>query len=202
MDTDEKPLNEQASLALINRMINSAQQGVSDNGFYFLLWGWLVFAAAMGNWTLIHVFPTELNWLPWAILMPLGGIVSGIYGWKVERKKKVKTYADEVMDYVAAAFLIALFSVLFVFSWKLGWATTYPFIMIIYGIWLFVSGGVLKFRPLIYGGLINFACAIGSLWIHSYHMILVLAFAVLAGYIIPGHLLKAKYNREKHNAAV
>ena len=192
----ETQFNEQESLALINRMIKSAQQGVSDNGFYFLLWGWLVFTAALSCWTLIHIFPTELNWLPWAILMPAGGIVSAIYGWKVERKKKVKTYADGVMDYLAGGFLIALFCLLFAFTQKFGWTVTYPFIMLLYGFWLFVSGGVLKFRPLIIGGVINFCCAIGSLWVNSYHIILLLAFAVLAGYIIPGHLLKQKYRND------
>lgn len=194
---NDKPLNEQESLDLINRMIVSAQKGVSDNGFYFLLWGWLVFSASGTSWILIHFFQSEIHWLPWAILMPMGGLISGIYGWKVERKKKVKTYSDEVMDYVAAGFLIALFSVLFVFSAKIGWLAVYPFIMLLYGFWLFVSGGVLKFKPLIIGGLINFACGIGSLWIHSYHIILLLSFAVMAGYIIPGHMLNLKYKQER-----
>lgn len=194
---NEKPLSEQESFALINRMIHSAQRGVSDNGFYFLLWGWMVFAASLGCWIMIHFFQSKLNWLPWAILMPLGGLVSGIYGWKVERRKKVKTYADEVMDYLAAGFLIALFSVIFVFSQKLGWQAAYPFIMLLYGFWLFASGGVLRFKPLIIGGLINFACGIGSLWIESYHSIVLLSFAVLAGYIIPGHLLNIRFRREQ-----
>lgn len=193
---EDQPLNEQESLALINRMIHSAQKGLNDNGFYFLLWGWLVFAASVSNWALIGIWQTSLNWLPWAILMPLGGIASAVYGWKVERKKKVKTYSDEVMDYLAIAFMIALFSVLFVFTWKFGWVKAYPVIMLLYGFWLFVSGGVLKFKPLIIGGLVNFACAIGGLWLESHHIILLLSFAVLAGYIIPGHLLNLKYKRE------
>ena len=193
----EKPLNEEESLALINRMIVSAQKGVSDNGFYFLLWGWLVFTASMVNWCMIQFFHSENGNWAWAILMPLGGIVSAIYGWKVDRKKKVKTYSDEVMDYLAGGFMIALFSVLFIFSIKFDWLVIYPLIMLLYGFWLFVSGGVLKFKPLIIGGIINFACAIGSLWIKDFHIILLLSFAVLAGYIIPGHLLNMKYKREK-----
>lgn len=195
-------MSEQESLALISRMVHSAQKNVTDNSFYFLLWGWLVFAAAAGSWLLIAVFPTEWHWLPWAVLMTAGGIASGIYGWKVERHKKVKTYADEVMDYIVIAFLIALFAVLFAFSQRFGWAAVYPVILLVYGMWLFISGGVLKFRPLMIGGLVNFGCAIGGLWLPNYHIILLLAFAVFAGYIIPGHLLRAKYNREKKDAAV
>lgn len=207
----EKEMNEQESLQLINRMIHSAQKGVNDNGFYFLLWGWFVFVASVSNYLLVEVFPTNYNWIPWAVLMPLGGIISGIYGWKVERRKKVKTYADDMLNYVHIAFCVCLFITLFFMSQvggksaqdpNAGWHYAYPVIMMIYGSWLFICGGAIRFKPLMIGGVIDWGCAVAGLFIHTTELILVLSFAVLAGYIIPGHLLKAKYNKEKRDAAI
>jgi len=202
MEPEEKQLNEQESLALIQRMIQSAQKGVGDSGFYFLLWGWLVFVASASCYTFVKLELYEYAWWPWAILMPLGGIASFIYGWKVESKKKVKTYADGVLDYVAIAFGASLLITLAFLSQSVGWAKTYPVIMMIYGSWLFISGAALKFRPLIIGGIVNWCCAIGGFFIKTEELILLLSFAVLAGYIVPGHLLKAQYEREKKDAAV
>lgn len=192
-------MNESESLALIQRMVRTAQQGVHDNGFFYLLWGWLVFAAALFNWVMIHFLQSEFGQLGWAVLMPLGGVASMIYGWKVERKKKVVTYADNVLNYVVIAFLVSLFMVLICGGIHLGWAKTYAFVLMVYGTWLFISGGVLKFRPLLLGGIINWIAAIAAFWITSYHIVLLLAVAVLLGYVIPGHLLRNAWKKENNN---
>jgi hypothetical protein len=197
---NEKPLTETESLALISSMIKKAKGSLQDNGFYFLLWGWLVFAASVGMYVLIKLDMQEMSQYTWAVLMPLGGLISGIRGWREGKKMKAKTYADEILNYVTFAFIVALFIVLIFMSMYGGWLLAYPMIMMVYGMWLFISGGILKFKPLIIGGLINFACAIGGFYIHTVELILLLSFAVLAGYIIPGHMLNAKYNREVNEA--
>lgn len=198
---EEKPLNETESLALISSMIKKTQGTLNDNGFYFLLWGWLVFVASAGQYILARAGLPDVSEYTWAVIMPLGGIISGIRGWKDGKKQKVKTYTDEMLSYVLFAFLAALFIVLIFMSIKGGWKLAYPMIMMVYGMWLFISGGALKFKPLIVGGLINFACSIAGFYIQSIELVLLLSFAVLAGYIIPGHMLNAKFKRE-NNAAV
>lgn len=193
---NEKPLNEIESLALISSMIKKTQGTLQDNGFYFLLWGWLVFVASVGQYALVKLGMPDESQYTWAILMPLGGLISGIRGWKDGKKRTVKTYTDEMLQYSSFAFMAALVIVLVFMSIQGGWELAYPMIMMVYGMWLFISGGALKFKPLIIGGLINFACAIGGFYIHTIELILLLSFAVLAGYIIPGHMLNAKFRRE------
>jgi hypothetical protein len=193
---DDKPLNETESLALISSMIKRTEGTLTDNGFYFLLWGWLVFVASSVQYILIRCGQPEISNYTWAILMPLGGIISAIHGRKDEKKKKVKTYTDEMLSYALFAFGAALFIVLIFMSINGGWQLAYPMIMMVYGMWLFMSGGILKFRPLMIGGIINFACSIAGFYSHSIELILLLSFAVLAGYIIPGHMLNAKFKRE------
>jgi hypothetical protein len=192
----EKTMNSEESIQLIQRMINTAKENIEDESFYYLFWGWLVFTACAMNYILIEISYPH-NWIGWMILMPLGGIVTMIYGYKQEKKKKVHSYINDIMKYVLIAFLVSLLTVLF-FMGKLGPAT-YPLVMIIYGIWLFISGGAIKFKPLIWGGIVNWVLAIAAFFAGFEQQLILLALAVLLGYIIPGHLLKRKYSLKMNN---
>ncbi|MFI5218772.1 MAG: hypothetical protein ACHQNT_04725 [Bacteroidia bacterium] len=190
---NEKQFSESESIHVIQRMITTAKNELVDDSFQFRLWGWLVFAASMGHYILwqIDFGKPHLVWL----LMPLGGIVSYIYGKRQNEKQRVKTYVDDVMKYVLLAFLFSLLIVLFFMS-KLG-LNCYPMVMVIYAIWLFASGGALQFRPLIVGGVANWLLGITAFFVTFDIQLLLLAAAVLIGFIIPGHLLKAKYEKSK-----
>lgn len=179
---------------MIHKMISSAKQDLEDNSFHYLVWGWLVFLACAIQFVLIKI-DNPYNYLGWMVLMPLGGIASMVYGYKQDKKQRVKTYTDEVMKYVLISFLVTLFTVL-IFMSKLG-LMTYPLVMMVYGMWLFTSGGIIHFRPLIIGGMINWTLGILSVFVAFEFQLIMLALAVLLGYIIPGYMLKSKYQRNK-----
>jgi hypothetical protein len=187
-------MKNEESLQLIHRMINTAKENIEDDSFYFLLWGWFVFAACILHFVLLKTVP-DMQGIGWVILMPLGGIISMVYGIRQEKKQRVKSYIDDLMKYVLISFLVSLFTVLF-FMNTLG-ISTYPLVMLIYGIWLFISGGALKFRPLIIGGIVNWLLGITAFFFAFEIQLLILALAVLLGYIIPGHLLKMKFEISK-----
>ncbi len=187
---NDKIFNSEQSLELIHRMIKTAQHDLEDDSFYFLLWGWAVFAACTTNFVLLKVDSTY-PFIAWTILMPLAGIVTAIYSSKRAKKVKVKSYVDSLMKYVLVSFLVSLFIVLFFMS-KLG-LNTYPMVMIVYGFWLFISGGALDFRPLKIGGAINWLLATFAFFVGFEQQLIILAIAVLLGYIIPGHMLKNKF---------
>jgi hypothetical protein len=189
----EKTMNSEESILFIQRMINTAKADIEDDSFHYLLWGWLVFAACAINYFLLEI-SFEMNWIGWAVLMPLGGIASSIYGHKQVKKQKAQSYVHELMKYVLIAFMVSLFFVLF-FMNKLGLAT-YPLIMITYGVWLFISGGALKFKPIIYGGIINWILAVVAIFVTFKMQLIILALAVLLGYIIPGYMLRNKYKNQ------
>ena len=189
---NDKIINSEQGLELIERMIRTAQHEVEDESFYFLLWGWTVFAATVLNFVLLKI-DYEYPYIGWMILMPAAGIVTSIYGSRQEKKVKVKSYIDSLMKYVLVSFLVSLFMVLFFMS-KLQ-LNTYPMVMIVYGFWLFISGGALKFKPLIVGGIINWILAAFSFFLFFEQQLIALAFAVLLGYIIPGHMLKNKIKK-------
>jgi len=184
-------LTEQESLHVIMNMIQAAKTGFHDNSFYFLLWGWLVFVASISHYTLL-MMEKEYAAAAW-MLMPLGAVITMVYSYRQSRERHVRTYVQEFIRYVLIAFLVCLCIVL-VFQSKLG-LNTYPMVMLVYGIWLFISGGAIRFKPLMAGGIINWMFAICALFVDFKMQLLFLATAVLLGYIIPGYLLKRKYRQ-------
>jgi hypothetical protein len=191
-----KSMSNEESLQVITSMIEAARKDMRDNGSWFLLWGWLVFIACVAHFTLMMV-DYDKPWLAW-MLMIVGGVISAFKGIKEDRHQRVKTYIDSFMNYVLVAFLVSLFLVLLNMQ-HLG-LSTYPMVMMVYGIWLFVSGGVLEFRPLIYGGILNWILAFVAFQFNFDFQIIILAAAVLFGYIIPGYLLRSRYVKAERDS--
>lgn len=193
----EKFSNED-SLRVITSMIEARKKEFRDNGSWFLLWGWLVFVACVLHFVLMKS-GFDQPYLAWT-LMIVGGVISVFKGIREEKTQRVRTYVDQFMNYVLISFLVCLMMVLLnMYHLKLN---TYPMLMMIYGIWLFVSGGTLEFRPLIIGGILNWALALVSFYLEFDYQLLALAVAVLLGYIVPGYMLRIRYNKaEKSNLA-
>ncbi len=191
---EEKKLNPAESLEIISNMINTAKNKLADDGFLLIFWGWLVFAAALTHYITIMAGIPYGHWV-WPILMPLGGVVAVIYGYRQKKQETVRTYMDHYLGYSWGAFIIALFITLAFMSVH-GIKNTYFTLMLLYGIATFISGGLLNFRPLVIGSLFSFAGAIVSVFIGEAEQMLCLAIALLCSYIIPGHLLRAKFKSE------
>ena len=191
METTEKQINESEGLEIIQKMINTVKADIDDNSFYNILWGWLVFVASLGHYFFVMA-GYEHPYIMW-LLMPVGGVVTAIYASKHERNKKVRTYLDDLMKYVLIAFLVSLVMVLISMS-KLQ-LNTYPMVMMVYGSWLFISGGTIRFKPLLVGGIINWILGYIAFFVSFDLQLLLLALAVLLGYIIPGYLFKKKYSK-------
>src|SRR4249919_3024930 len=159
---EEKQIQPNESLAIISSMIDTAKNKIADDGFLFIFWGWNVLIASMVQYVTFK-FDIPNGFLAWVILMPLGGIVSAIYGRNQRKKDRVKTYVDEYLGYNWSAFVIALFLTLIMANLN-GWKESYFFIMLLYGIATFISGGLLRFRPLVIGSIFSFAFAVISVY--------------------------------------
>lgn len=184
---ENQPIN---SIAIIEEMINKTKQRYSDSGFLFLLWGYFVVLAALLNYVLMKM-ENEYAFIGWAIFMPLGGLISTIYSFKEKNKPYVKTYSDDVMKYTWTAFGILL-AVILIFMGRLG-LNTYPLIMVAYGVPTFITGGVLKFKPLIFGALGSVIIGIVAFNFMFDVQLLLLCAAIIVSYLIPGHLIRIQY---------
>ncbi len=177
------------SLQLIRSMISKTKQNISDNSIYFLVWGWLTFIACTAQFVLKNIFQYEKHYLVWTVIII--GVAFSIYqGRKEGTSVKAKTYVDENMKHLWAGMAISFF-VLGMILTRLGWGTAiFPFFIMLYGLGTFVSGSFIHFRPLIIGGIIAWALAIGSTFVNYDYQMLFGAGAILISYIIPAHMLR------------
>ncbi|HYV91790.1 MAG TPA: hypothetical protein VE978_08405 [Chitinophagales bacterium] len=192
---EEKEINEQESLEIISQMIQSAKVALSNDGIFYLLWGFAVFIAAIAQFIMLQIGISN-DGLVWPVVTVAAGIASAFVGRRRAHKIRVKTFVEEAIDYTWMAFGISLFIVL-VFGYRnMNWESVYPMMMILYGIGTFISGGALRFRPLKAGGLFCWACAVAAFFVPFLYQLLIISAAVLFGFIIPGFMLRSRYKRE------
>jgi len=190
----EENFSPQESLQLIKTMITKARANLSENRFYFLLWGWVTFLAIIIQFLLKVVFKLEHHYFVWLVVIPTT-IITIIYSSRKTKGFKVKTYIGESMSNLWIGIGISFFVLSYIISnSQQGWFYAYPFFILFYGLGTFVSGRILKFNPLIIGGIFNWMLAIACVYVAFDYQLLLAATAILTSYIIPGHLLGIKKN--------
>ena len=147
--------------------------------------------------------------------MPLGLVGHYFLIGKILKNSTVKTYVDKIMGYVWIAFTISVLVLMIAMSltsilnstgdepnqfdflkW-IHWLFMTPFMLILYGFALFISGKAYQFKPLVIGAFICwvFTAAIFIMFRTEFFMelqLIALFVSVASGFIIPGHLLNKK----------
>ena len=185
----ETNLTPEQSLKLIERMIGQAKRSFHRMSFYFLLWGILLTAAMLATYLLRDMHPRLAQGLPWGIAGIGGGIVSSIHGMKQGRKEPVNNPMDGIIGWLWSSFVITL--IIVIVCSVLDRRDPGAMITLITGIPTFMTGHILRFRPLIVGGIIFWVAGIamhvaGDALAHT----LLYCGAMVFGYIVPGFMLK------------
>lgn len=188
MNTPEKQMTHEESLALIQSMILTARNKVAEDGFQFLLWGILVIVASLVNYLLFTTGFADKAGLVWLILPIVGWPISYIYEKRKDKSQQVETYADKNAGYVWIAYGITMFFTIF-YSIYIK-ASPIPFILLLTGMATFTSGLTLKFRPLIFGGIVFWLFAVATFFTEPAIHLLLNAVAIALGYLIPGCMLR------------
>lgn len=188
MKTEEENLSARQSLDIITSMIQEAKGKVQKNGFHFMLWGWVIVLANLGMYTLTKLgYPYP--YIVWSITIP-AWIISLYVGFKQGRSQGVTTHFDLVSLWLWVCFGICIFT-LVAFGHKINYQLN-PVILVISSIPTFVSGVLLRFKPLMLGGASFWVFGIICFLTTMETQPLVGAVAVFCGYLLPGYLLKNK----------
>lgn len=183
------------SLQLIDNMINQAKNRFTENGFLYLLWGWAIFACSLFHFAAIKLnlfkHPEWVWTITWAVV-----IFQIIYLVRVKRKEKVKTYSDGIIDAIWICFGICMLVLAIVIGRFNLWIYMNSLVLLFYGIPTFLSGFVMRFTPLKLGGIACWLLAIASTFVAPVYYLILLALAVLIAWIVPGYLLRKKYNQQ------
>jgi hypothetical protein len=195
---NDQQLSKEKSLEIIHQMISEAKSNITDNGLSWLLWGIMIFLASLSTYFFLYIGADNI-FLGWNIF----GIVTIIlllYDIFRPKKKLVRTYVSDLMKLVDIGFIICLFIIIFAINVAVGANGGFGFFLMIFALLMLIKGGAIKSRSLMIGAAVNWAGAI-AIFINKefkYDM-LIMAGAVLIGYIIPGLLLWLQYRRSTIN---
>lgn len=183
-----KELSKDESLALITDMIGQAKRNVAKGGsFYFLLWGWVVMLANLGHYLIDKFNWYEHPYIVWLLTIP-AGIASMVYGARRSSESKVKSHLDRVYSQIWLAVFIGVLIILF-FMANVNYNVN-AIILTFAGIGTFISGQALRFSPLSLGGIALWIASIVAFNLNPTDQYIVGAVGILAGYLVPGYLLR------------
>lgn len=186
METTEDKLDPAQSLQMITDVIGRTKENIKTHSFLFLLWGWLI-AVASFSFFILHTYTSfKLFFLPFPVLALTGIVISFLHitGKQYESETYIGYYLKSLWLVLGISFILVVFMTV---------VTTEPpftYTLLLGGIGTMVSGLVLRFRPLVLGGILFMLFSVASVFTPDTYKPLLQGVAVIAGYLIPGYLLK------------
>lgn len=197
---EEKKLSGEESLLLIRQMIQVAKDEHREKGDGWLIWGWLLFVASISSAILSYAkLGRYVGWV-WLGILAIGLIVYALGHLRQQRKEKVHTYVQELLNKIERGFFISLFAI--VASIYISNSNfSFGYFYILYAFWMFIHGSAIRFKPLIIGAWVNWAAAIAIFLVNNFQYdMMISALAVLVGYLIPGYMLRAEFRKKMQSS--
>lgn len=194
---NDQQLSNEKSLEIIHQMINQAKSNITDNGLSWLLWGTMLFLTCIATYIFIDMDARHI-FLGWNVF---GGITIVLLSYDIFRpkQKKARTYVDDLMQMVDIAFVVCMFVIIISMNVAVGPNAGFAFMLMIFAFLMLVKGGAIKSGSLKVGAIVNWAGAIAILINEEFkYDMLIMAGAVLIGYIIPGLILRAEYRKQNN----
>lgn len=189
--------NPKEHLDLITSTILSARRQVADDSNSFILWGIIIATAALLHFVLLRL-QNATPYIGWMILIPIGIAMQIWFVIKENREKKVHSLEENIVNSMWIAYSISL-AIVLAFMGKLE-LNTYPVVLCLYGMAVFIVGGALKMSMFKLGGAFCWIAAVISFFVSFEMQLIILALAVIIAYLIPGILLKRKLQNNTHVA--
>lgn len=190
-------LTPEESFNIINKAIANFKMNYKESAKTFLLFGWIFTFASFSNYFILKILhkkeaydlmgPLSLgNWIFFALI---GFIFLMFMERRLNRNKKVISYLDNYIKNLwtvtAASFFIAT-----IICIKLE-ITPPPVMMLIAGLATTTTGLLIKFKPLIIGGVTFFIFSIITAFVSTEYLALITGVAIICGYLVPGYFLKS-----------
>jgi len=201
---DKNSLTPEESFSIINKAISNFKMNYKDSSKIFLLWGWILTLASFSNFIIIKILYSiealelmagkwELEGLlsigNWALYILAGFIIQFFILRKIDENKKVFSYLDNYLTKLWQVTATSCF-VATLLCMKLEIAPP-PIMLLIAGIATTTTGLLIKFKPVIIGGIVFFMFSIVTTFVSNEYIALIVGAAIICGYLIPGYFLKS-----------
>jgi len=189
--------DENKSLQVIREMIEVSRKRIQKSGVLFILWGWLMFYNYISGYIvreIVLTYPVRktIEYIGYALGMAvLAFTVYSIF----KQRRKVQTYIGISLRWVWFALLVSLVIINLIqynVLHKINFELQHPVFMVVIAFAIVVTGGILRYRLIIAGGIVFGILAYGCSYLQLQQQILVEAIAWVIAFVIPGHILFAK----------
>jgi len=192
---EEPIMTDKQSLELITSMINKAKSRFHESGFLYLFWGWVVLICCIIESVVSHFFNVKNAYTVWYI-MALAMVYQIFFLRKKRKLKTPATYTEDINRYVWLVFGICEILLVFILISFKKYEVINPAVIALYGMPIILSGIILKFKPLISGGICCWVISGISPFINMEFQLFLTVAAIICGWIIPGYLLRQKFKKE------
>jgi len=195
MENEEKVMTGEESLKIITDMINKTKTNVRQGSFHLIFWGWLIFFCSLSEFLLMKFTSLSSPWYIWYLVAP-GIFISLIYGFMKGKKEHVHTYADMIYMWTWIGFMVIAVILMLFLNLEKRFDLIPPFILLTAGFPTFISGFIIKFKPLIFGGISMWVIALIAYFGGYTIAPLAVPAAMITGYLIPGYLIRRKIEHD------
>lgn len=194
------PFDENQSFQVVKKMIQISQKKLKNDGVLFILWGWVMFYSGLSGYIVREVLLSHR----FERFLGVFGKVFGLlvvaytvyYIWR--QRKKVQTYIGISLRYVWISMVgcfvlinLILYNVLHQVNFEL----QHPLFMVIMAFSIVVTGGILRYKLIIIGGILFGLIALISSYFTLSYQLLFESCAWFIAFVIPGHYLYATRKR-------
>ena len=192
METNNNGFNHEAGLKVIYEMIESARSKIGSNYFYYLLWGYLVAFTCAAEYILIKLGNYARHYMVWPVFMGIGLAVTLFFSLRQKKAAGSKTFIGTAMIYLWSAWIVSFLIFIGFANLNQDYEMIFPVTLVMYGLGIFIAGGLVDFKPLIIGAVLSWGASVAAFFSPYQVQLLIVFVAVIMAYIIPGHILKNK----------
>lgn len=206
----EQQFNPQESLQLIDDMIRKAKSSYHQTGIGPILWGTVVSCCALISWSQME-FDFALPFDIW--LLTVVAIIPQIVITQREKKQRMAVnYEDKALGYIWTTFGISMFLLSLIVNYtfhnlyiKVPESTDVfgdivtSFFLLVYGIPTIITGGIMRFKYMLWGGIICWCLIIPSLFVTGKTDMLLTALAAISAWLVPGIILRVRHLKKQRS---
>lgn len=196
---EDKQLDAEQSLRIIEKMIADSRNKFYNNGFAFIFWGFLVILSFLAVYLLIQWGYNDAAQWVWPVMTVFGVIITFAYYrvFSACKDKRQGTTSDVNNGRIWLGFLFSIIVLIYLCIYLQ--INPGSFIWCLMGFGMFACGAIYRYKPIYLGAIVFWIGAVISVRLQTNGAVVITGIlTMLLGYIVPGVLLWLKVKKESN----